>query len=174
MVDAAVLCTGPSMSAAVAESVRGMLVVAVNAAFRLAPWAAAVVANDAAWWKEHPDVQQFAGRKFSASGAAGVEVIEPRGLVPSSFCSGVAALQVAKMLGATRILLLGVDMAGGHYFGDYAPPLNNATPSRIEFHKRQFAAWGAWNPQIEVLNCTPRSALQCFPDSTLEAELCTE
>lgn len=172
MVDAAVLCTGPSMSAAVAESVRGMVVIAVNATFRLAPWADAVVANDAAWWKEHPDVQQFAGRKFSASGAAGVEMVEPRGVVPSSFCSGVAALQVAKMLGATRIFLLGADMAGGHYFGDYVPPLNNPTAARIEFHKRQFRAWGEWNPRIPVINCTPGSALQCFPHSTLEAELC--
>lgn len=168
MVDAAVLCTGPSMSVAVAESVRGMLVIAVNATFRLAPWADALVANDAAWWREHPDSMQFAGRKFSASGAVGVEMVEPRGVVPTSFCSGVAALQVAKMLGATRIFLLGADMAGGHYFGDYVKPLNNPTAQRIEFHKRQFAAWGEWNPRIPVINCTPGSALQCFPHSELE------
>ena len=99
-------------------------------------------------------------------------MVEPKGVVPSSFCSGVAGLQVAKMLGATRMFLLGVDMAGGHYFGDYVKPLNNPSPSRIEFHKRQFAAWGEWNPQIEVLNCNPASHLRCFPIVALEDALC--
>jgi hypothetical protein len=159
----AILCTGPSMSQAVADSVRHLRVVAVNNAYELAPWAEALAANDHAWWRKNPEARKFEGRKFSTNTILGVERLQAPMLVKSDSCSGVLALEVAKHLGATRILLYGVDMRGSHYFGEYSNGLLNTTEERRKIHMRQFAAWGRANPSIEVLNATPGSKLACFP-----------
>lgn len=179
----AILCTGPSLSQAVADSVRRLPAVAVNAAGvdvinsltgevvpAIAPWATALAANDSAFWTVFPQALQFAGRRFSANNIGGVERLT--GVSPGH-CSGVLALEAAKHMGATRVLLLGCDMQGTHYFGPYShSKLKNTTDPRRKIHMVQFAQWGKWNPGIEVINCTPGSALQCFPSSTLEAALC--
>lgn len=58
----AVLATGPSLASEDVERVKGRFhVIAVSDAFRLAPWADALVSADAAWWKAHPDAKDFAG-----------------------------------------------------------------------------------------------------------------
>lgn len=163
----AVLCTGDSMSRACADAVRALRVVAVNGAFHLAPWAEALVANDVAWWNANPATKKFAGRRFSASRVHGVELVQADGLLTST-CSGVLGLEVAKLLGATEIILLGADLRGSHFFGPYTGLLKNTTPERFKYHARQFAAWGHRNPTIRVTNATPGSALDCFPIDTLE------
>ena len=158
----AILCTGPSMSHAVADSVRHLRVIAVNNAFEFAPWADALAANDYAWWRENPKAEQFAGRKFSTNRVRGVERVETYRAIQSSTCSGVLALEVAKQLGATRVLLLGADFHGSHYFGEYGPNLKNTTEDRRQVHASQFKVWSRLNPSIEVINCTPGSKLGCF------------
>ena len=164
----AVLCTGPSMSQAVADSVRHLRVIAVNQAYELAPWAEALAANDMGWWHNNPKAREFEGRKFSANEIREVERVTGNGQVRSEHCSGVLALEVAKFLGATRVLLLGVDFHGSHYFGDYTGTLRNTTEQRRGHHAKQFAVWGKANPQVEILNCTPESKLACFPMARLE------
>lgn len=145
---------------------RGLLVVAVNGAYELAPWADALAANDYAWWAANPAAKDFAGRKFSANNIRGVERIKG---VESHHCSGVLGLEVAKQLGARRIILLGADMRGGHFFGSYAASgLKDTTAQRREIHKQQFAKWGKINRDIEVINCAPGSALECFQRGTIE------
>lgn len=156
----AILCTGPSMSQAVADSVRHLCVVAVNNAFELAPWAEAMAANDVRWWNQNPHAQQFKGRKFSASSIHGVQKLPG---VATSQCSGVVAMEVAKQLGAKRIVILGLDGQGSHYFGDYSGGLKNAQATHYMQHAAQFKKWGAMNQGIEVINATPNSAVKCFP-----------
>lgn len=163
--DFAVLCTGPSMSQAVADSVAGLQVVAVNNAYLLAPWAEALAASDLKWWLQYPDAMKFAGRRFSTARIAHVERVEG---VRSSTCSGVLALHVAALLGARRVLLLGVDMRGGHYFGEYRKPLRNADPARHAEHAAQFEKFARAHPELEVLNGTSDSALKCFPNATVD------
>lgn len=164
----AVLCTGPSMSQAVAGSVRHLRVIAVNTAFELAPWADALAANDYAWWREHPKAKQFPGRKFSTNRIPGVERVETHRAISTQSCSGVLALEVAKQLGASRIFLLGADFHGSHFFGDYGGDLKNTTEDWRRVHANQFALWKRLNPQVEVINCTPGSKLECFPMARLE------
>jgi hypothetical protein len=166
----AVLATGPSMSQAVADAVRGRCrVIAVSDAYKLAPWADALVSSDRAWWRHHKP--EFAGRKLSGVpvdcvGIDGIERVE--GTVSGSN-SGLIALKVAVSMGATRVLLLGYDMGGAHFFGDHPAPLKNTTPSRFEVFKRQFADY---RPKgVEIINCTPGSALTCYPTMELEAAL---
>lgn len=165
----AVLATGPSMSQAVADAVRGLRVIVVNDAFRLAPWADALVAQDKAWWRENPDALQFAGRKFSTNKVAGVEFV-PRPLRPC-FNSGAVALHVARMLGATQILLCGVDLHGSHYFGPHTKGLKNSDEKQFASFRKHFKTVGEMlrAQGVEVINCNPASRLSCFPIKTLEA-----
>ena len=166
----AVLCTGPSMSQAVVDSVRGMRVIAVNNAYEMAPWAEALAANDMAWWKHNPKARVFAGRKFTTNVLPGVERVISSGVLTES-CSGVLGLEVAKIIGAMPgdpIYLFGVDFHGSHYFGEYTNGLKNTTDQRRKVHARQFEAWGKANKGIEVFNCTEGSALKCFPMARLE------
>lgn len=164
----AVLATGPSMSQAVADSVRHLRCVAVSNAYQLAPWAEAMVSVDIAWWKHHPEALAFPGRKFCVGQVEGTEQYK----IPGGSNSGLYGLHVAHMLGATRILLLGFDMHGTHYFGPHPKKrvenaghyeLKNTPPHRFEVFKRQFAYW----KRCEVINCTPGSALDCYPKMDL-------
>lgn len=159
----AILATGPSMSQAVADSVRDLRVIAVSDAFRLAPWAEAMAAQDVQWWRVNKDAHEFAGRKFSVNNIGGkVERIKS-GLIGTSSSSGVLALEVAKSLGATDIELHGFDMHGSHYFGPHVGKLKNTTDARFQCFQVQFNKWGKANPAIRVINKTPGSALRAFP-----------
>lgn len=159
----AVLATGPSMSQDVADFVRGRCrVAAVSDAYRLAPWADALVSNDVTWWRVHSaavDASGFAGRRFGAARFTGVEIIPPTGAFTHGVNSGLQGMRVAEMLGAKLILLLGFDMRGAHFFGKHPAPLKNTTPERFRVHLAQFKKWAG----CPVINCTPGSALEHFP-----------
>lgn len=109
----AVLATGPSMSQAVADSVRGKCkVIAVSDAYLLAPWADILVSSDRAWWRHHKP--EFLGRRYSVVDVPGADKLEG---VHSGLNSGLVAVMAAVQFGATRVLLLGFDMGGTHFFG---------------------------------------------------------
>lgn len=168
----AVLATGPSLTLSIADSVRDRChVVAVSDAHRLAPWADALASTDGKWWKAHPEALEFAGRKFTAAPSFvqldGVE----RMPVDTATNSGLLGLMVAVKLGATRVLLCGLDMhsPGQHFFGRHPSPLRHSEQRHLELHKRQFAQY---KPRgVEIINCTPGSALQAYPMGNLETEL---
>lgn len=163
----AVIATGASLTKAQVESVRGLSVVAISDAYKLAPWADVLLSNDRAWWNAHPEAKDFAGEKF-----CGVTFDIPEGVTKfdgalSGSNSGLLGIKVAHSKGATRILLLGFDMRGTHYFGKHPPTLKNTTPHRFEAFKRQLAQF---KPKgCEIINCTPRSALDCYPKADLAA-----
>lgn len=165
----AILATGPSMSRALADSVRSVKTIAVSDAFRLAPWADALVSADRKWWTANPDARQFAGQKYMAMRDLDDQVERVNTSI-NGINSGLLALHVAVKLGAKRILLLGFDMHGGHFFGPHAEPLSNTTEKRFEVFKRQFAAYRPAG--VEILNCTPGSSLNCYPMANLEDVLC--
>ena len=62
--------------------------------------------------------------------------------------SGVLSLECAKRQGAKRILLLGFDMRGSHFFGPYTNGLSNTTEAKRRNHLKQYEAWGKANPGI--------------------------
>lgn len=169
MTVAAILGTGPSMSHAIATALRGRCcVIAISDAFRLAPWADALVSTDAAWWKAHPEALKFAGRKFCSARFPGTEQIYLKPHYAPGSNSGFQGMRVAEgVFKATKILLLGFDMHGTHYFGAHRAPLRNTTPPRFRAHIQQCAKWRG----CAVVNCTPGSHLKAFPFSTIEEEL---
>lgn len=85
--------------------------------------------------------------------------------------SGFQALNLAIQFGARRILLLGYDMHGGHWHGDHPAGMAQPKDDTMARWRRAFqanapliAAMG-----VEVINCTPGSALTCFGDGNGKA-----
>lgn len=162
----AILASGPSMSQALADSLRGRCsVAAVSNTGRLAPWADAVVSADAAWWAQHPEALKHAGAKYGAMpqflAVPDVERIQANGIN-----SALLAVMVAVQRGATRVLLCGLDLHGPHYFGDHPEPLFNPGDREFARFRRQFEAYRP--SDVEIINCTPGSTLACYPFANLE------
>jgi hypothetical protein len=90
-------------------------------------------------------------------------------VVVSGGNSGYQAINLAYHLGATRIILIGMDMSwqGGksHWFGDHPEELTNAKPDRYiaAFRTIKPADYG-----LEIINCSRRTALDAFPRQNLE------
>lgn len=169
-----VIATGQSLTPEQIEHVRlgvarGLWkAVAVSNAFHVAPWAAALVSNDAAWWRATPAAMRFKGRKYSgARCVADVHALGFDSLLGTGLNSGIQGMRVARLLGATRIVLIGFDMRGSHYFGQHPKPLRNTTPERFREFLKQFSAWKG----PEVINCTPGSSLRVFPMAPLDQAL---
>lgn len=163
----ALIAPGPSATQAQADKVKGLNVGAIGCAFQLAPWADFISASDAAWWRNYPEAKELEGKQFCMASHCHAEKITIPGIGTISN-SGVLGLQCAVNLGATRILLIGFDMRGSHFFGQYTNGLRNTSPQQREQHKKQYSAWAKANPKVEVLNCTRNSALTCFPMADLD------
>lgn len=187
----AVMASGASMNLESAQMVRaaGLPAIVVNDTYRLAPWADILYAADRRWWEANPEaVTEFAGVKLVAqSGLPFHEVIQiqrsgQRGFDPrpqfirTGGNSGYAAVHIALHTGAARVLLLGFDMHGKHWFGSHTRRtpdnrlLTDPPPHSFKLWCERFndlrGASGA-----EIVNCTPGSALQAFRFSRLEDEL---
>lgn len=162
----AVLACGPSMSQAVADSVKGRChVVAVSNAYKLAPWADVLASADAAWWAAYPEAKQFAGDKVGAMPSF-LEIDGVKRTGKSGENSALLATKEAVRRGATRVLLLGLDLGGRHFFGDHPAPLYNPGEQQFARFRRQFTAY---RPEgVEIINCTPGSSLSCYPFGLLE------
>jgi len=160
------------MSQALADRVReipGVSFGVVTSAWPLAPWADFLAAQDIAWWRKNPTaLTELSGAKYSANRIDGVIRVQSS-CMTSSTNSGVLALEVARIRGATRIILLGFDQHGSHYFGPYTNGLTNTPEPRRASHRHQFRMWGLMHKHVEVLNATKGSALTCFPTIDLDA-----
>jgi hypothetical protein len=185
-----VLASGPSMSAEVAEMVRGKTRVIVDDQFRLAPWADVLYAADWQWWthENNADARHFAGTKVTLSMACPFPEVkllragEDYGISDSSDAlntcknSGWQAINLAYLYGAKRILLCGFDMRKGedgrsHHFGEHPKGLEPPLLSTFRHYITRSAPELA-RRDVEVINCTMRSALTCFKKLPLEEALC--
>lgn len=179
---------GPSLHQSEVERCRDFYVIAINNAVRLAPWADMCLGGDRKWWDWNHGLPDFRGRKVTASRQAhckyeDVEFLEPVdvegfesewGKVSTGGNSGYVAIQIAVQLGFRQIVLLGYDFqpssTGQHHW--HEPHPSNAHPN-YDLCLRRFD--GMIRPLIklgvEVINCSSRSALRCFPCRTLTAAL---
>lgn len=80
--------------------------------------------------------------------------------------SGFQAVNLAILMGATRIVLVGFNMGSidgkRHFFGDHPRGLRN-TNTYNNFLRAFNRAAKLLPPHIQILNATPNSALTCFP-----------
>ena len=90
--------------------------------------------------------------------------------------SGYGAINLAYLFGCRRILLIGYDMQEGpkgekHWHGDHVAPLTQKQQFVEWRHKMRILAKELEAEGAEVVNCTIRSALECFPMGDLKTEL---
>lgn len=181
---------GPSLTAEDVDACHGRAtVIAVNDAYRLAPWADALMASDGSWWRARHGVPTFTGLKYSldpsASRSPGVVVLQntgsegiewqPTGL-KTGHNSGAAAINLAVHFGARRIILLGYDMAArdeahSHFFGAHVPPLRGQSPYPLFRRMLATMAGPLADAGIDVWNCSRQTALTCFPRRPLAEAL---
>lgn len=179
---------GPSLTTDVRDFavIRGRSrVIAINDAYRLAPWADALWASDKKWIDWHDGVPSFTGPKYTISshdttdrpdwtvlrntGFEGLET-DPTGL-RTGFNGGYQAINLAVHLGAARIVLLGYDMAPNpdgpsHWFGEHPDKMPSPYPHmRAAFDSlvTPLADLG-----IDIINCSRRTALKAFPCRSLD------
>jgi hypothetical protein len=176
---------GPSLTPEDVAAVRGRCpVIAINDAYKLAPWADVLYAADAKWWTWHKGVSTFPGPKYALTPGAArwpdVQVLRDTGidgleLAPTGLRtgrnSGYQAVNLAVHLGARRVVLLGYDMSVGptgrsHWFGDH--PDRQPSP-----YHHFLAAWPSIVAPLEalsvdVVNCSRRTVLTVFPCAPLE------
>jgi hypothetical protein len=184
------LGSGPSLTVADVEYVRDKAdaVIAVNDAVRLAPWADVLYACDAKWWFWHEKdewLTTFRGLRYALDPVAkrypGVVVLRNTGdrgleLDPTGLRagrnSGYQAINLAVHLGARRVILLGYDMhggGGGHWFGSH--PDGSRPPYAICLQRFATLVEPLAAAGVEVINCTPKSALTVFPRAPLREVL---
>jgi len=85
--------------------------------------------------------------------------------------SGFQAMNLAVKQGATRLLLLGFDFRGAHWFGQHPAGLGNPSDSTMQrwVACMETAAKQLSDRGVEVVNCSRDSALTCFPRRNIRA-----
>lgn len=193
-----VAATGPSLTKEQAELARGQHCIAVSDAYKLLPWSEALYSCDSRWWREHKGAPDFNGEKWTSyhhgrkeqlevAKEYGLRVVlgkhadgfstDPK-LIHYGKNSGFQAINLAILFGATRILLIGFDMrlveGKRHFFGDHPKALNPASNYKSWVTVFGYAA-DMLPKHLTIINCTPGSALKCFPMMDLsEALECEE
>lgn len=198
-----VLCIAPGPSLVIEDvdlalkhRARGLLkIVAVGDAYFMLPNDAADILYhaDGPWWKEHKGVPLVTGRKIVQSRNGGRAVARQFGLecvqvndgekpstdptwIASGWHSGFQAVNIAALMGATEILMLGFDCQRGvtgkrHFFGDHPPSIRRESPYPLFV-----AAWDKGAPHYEaagvsLINCTRRTAIKSIQRRRLEGVL---
>ena len=183
----AILAGGPSLSQQQADQVKHLVTIAINDSYQLAPWADYHYFCDKKWWewhKDRADYKIFQGVRITqdvidepgvirVAGAHKPGVSESPEVIHYGSNSGFQALNLAYLMGAAKIILLGYDMkiaksGKAHWFGDH--------PDKV---RSNYAGW--WSNfsiaadqlkgKVEVINCSPDTALTCFPKVSLDEVL---
>lgn len=151
-----------------------------------APFADVLYAADANWWRKAQNVPGFEGLKVSVQEIefGDVNVLKHRedpGLSTDPAClhtggnSGYQAINLGNLMGGTRALLLGYSMRLGpkgerHHHGDHPPSMNNPAEGNFRRWLKAFETLpeSARACGLEIVNCTPDSALEMFPRARIE------
>lgn len=163
--------------------------IVVNTTYQIALWADLLWACDKPWWDSYYSKVRgslFSGELWTqdeeAARVYGLRFIRSvddpglgrrPGLIHQGKNGGYQAVNLAVQAGARRVILLGFDMKGGHWHGDHPLPLSNPKPYLYAMWRKNFArmAIDLATDGVDVVNCTPGSALECFPKLPLNAVL---
>jgi hypothetical protein len=187
---AVVIATGPSLTADDCAVVRdsGARVIAVNLAFRMAPFADVCFMGDylavktydhevpktmSKWACVPMAKDQFKWNFMRASNGVG---LGPKGMIFNGGNSGYGAINLAYQFGAAKIVLLGFDMQKGekgerHCHPDHPRNMTQNQPFDQWLPRFEPLAAGLKAAGIEVVNCTRRTALTAFRQGDLKEEL---
>jgi hypothetical protein len=182
---------GPSLTPEDVATVQGRAhVIAINDAYKIAPFAEVLYAADARWWRHHAGVPSFKGFKYTLQAEArrwpGVQVLrntgqsglerDARGL-KTGRNGGYQAINLAVHLGARRVLLLGYDMKSGgkgksHWFGDH--PWGSSSPYGSFLRCFETIVEPLQQAGVTVINCSRQTALTAFQRMTIDEALALE
>lgn len=195
-----VLCLGSGPSLTETDIAYAMArvdhTVAINTTGRIAPSADLLYYCDAKWWRWHGDepwVRAFQARnaivkgslhdkeRSDETGIRNIALTKPNGLEASpdrlahGRNSGYAVINLMAHLGAKRNILLGYDM-GFKASGDSHWHGSHPTAQKPSVYSVMLKEWPSIVEPlkargIEVINCTPASALQVFPRMRLREAL---
>lgn len=183
-----VLGGGPSLAQAPVERLDGRRVIAVNdVGLTRATWADVLFFADRRWldwnaselhrhtgrWKvtrRAPHVETGCDVKWLYHAPALKLSRDPDRV--SGYCGGAMAINIAFLLGARRIVLMGFDQRPGSWHDRHKlPAVDHNYEKRfrpaLERMAVELAAEG-----VECINATPGSALTCFPIVEPEDVLC--
>jgi len=129
------------------------------------------------WWKLRHEEIDFAGEKWTQDIEAhrkySLNWVYGRGqpglgrdCVHFGGNSGYQAINLAYLWGAKRIVLLGFDckdvQGKAHWFGQHPAQLNRVQPYQIWINHFNQLATELEIEGVEVINCSPGTALTCF------------
>ena len=173
-----ILGGGSTLTAEIAETVRGRPTIALNSTVRLAPWAKVLFFMDWPWFREHrPLVDYFPGAVLTISRRAAkvlpdkIQLVAPPIVQPKLLSAGHHAVDVAIAMGARRIVLLGFDCrivnGRSHCHDDYGHQKGELygdvfLPMWAEYPARAAAAG------VEIINASPGSLIDVFPQISLD------
>lgn len=84
-------------------------------------------------------------------------------------CGGSSAINLAYLLGASRIVLLGFDYRPGNFHAEHRTPTPDEEHYRLKFKPAmQIIANGIASTAVSVWNSTPNSALECFSFKSID------
>lgn len=158
-------------------------VIAINDAIYLCGFADIGYACDRKWWNYHGPLPWFGGLKLSLEETpfrdvmqlknGGKEGFDPdRGTLRTGGNGGYQAVHLAVHLGAPKILLVAFDMKGEHWFGKHPAILSGASPStKVWIEQFGKLAKILKTMNVEVINASRESALECFPRGDLGTEI---
>lgn len=178
-----ILGGGASLTAEVAERVRGRKTIVINSTCTIAPWADVLFFHDFPWFRDHRAlVENWPGIVITASKRASQYStprvlkywVRPPTIQAKPLSSGHHAVDVAIGLGCSTVVLLGFDCrlvdgrSHNHTHYDHREGrlyADKFLPAWAEYPARA-AARG-----VTVLNATPGSAIGVFPTVSLDAVL---
>lgn len=156
----------------------------------LAPWADCLYACDGEWWDKYiVEVRdrfkgelwtqdEAAAKRYGLHRVSGADKpgLGKNGLIHFGGNSGHQMINLAYLFGAARIILLGFDMqrtdGKSHHHGDHPGNLNKSLPFHTWMKKFPLIASDLKAEGVEVINCTRKTALNCFEKRSLEEVLC--
>jgi hypothetical protein len=193
------IATGPSLTLEQISQARrkGFTLVGCNNVWQIVPDLALLYACNLKWWQHYwsPALAAHPAAKWTTNYEAatryGLNWIAERNspglstdqsIVHHGHGSGFTMLNLAYLLGAERIVLLGYSLAYAadydgkarqpgsvprHYFGEYPAELQHWPSQKVRdgvhVELRDLYRSVAEQGLIEIINATPGSALDCFP-----------
>jgi len=170
-------------------------VIVINTTFRLAPWADLLYACDGKWWNavdpttnmkyaeeaaQHFNKDNMWTQDKGAADLYGLRYIKSlrkqglskvKGVIHQGANSGFQAINLAYLAGARRFILLGFDCKGNHWHGNHPGPINTGMPHGTWKKEFQILAADLEKEKVDVVNCSPGTALRAFRTGDLAEEL---
>lgn len=163
----------------------GFKVIAVSDSWKWARYANYIYACDRRWWDAYyHDVRTLTDAKlYTMDRGAAVEHklnwiesdkmhgLGRNGKIAHGQHSGYQAINLAYLLGAKKILLLGYDCRyiddKRHFFGDHPKGWGNANRTQAWIHNYKTLAPELEKEGVEVINCSPGTAIKSFKTGDL-------